>query len=102
MSSILISPADAQTNLARQLDQLNVRIFSWPELRIDGPQSYSALDEALENLFGYDWLILKNETAAEYFLRRFEVSHEAPELDNLKTLAVGERASHSLSESSVH
>src|SRR5262249_58250492 len=66
------------------------------------PESYSSLDEAIANLFGYDWLVLKNEAAAISFLHRFQNDHEAGELDDLKTLAIGDSTSEALGRFSIH
>jgi uroporphyrinogen-III synthase len=100
--SILISPADAKSGLARALEELGARVIVWPKLDIDHLEDCLELDEAIENLFGYDWLILKNQTAAEYFLRRFERSHDAGELDELKILTIGERTHQALCEKQFH
>lgn len=102
MNTILLSPADAESDLANSLKQLGWRLITWPELRVDEPENYLALDEAIDNLFGYDWLILKNERAASYFLRRFELNHQPAELDDLKLLAVGDRTTQALASSHVH
>ena len=100
--TILISSADAQSDLARALDQHGAHMVLWPKLNINEPEDCSALDEAIENLFGYDWLILKNQAAAKYFLRRFERNHKTDELDELKILAIGERTQQALCETQVH
>ncbi len=102
MSSILISPGDVHSDYAKKCARLGARLITWPELNVDGPENYFALDEAIENLFGYDWLILKNERAASYFLQRFELKHEAAALDDLKILAVGDRTTQALAHSHVH
>src|SRR5690349_20892866 len=88
--TILCAPGDSRIDLRRELERLGARVIEWPQLRIDGPQDNSAIDEAIENLFGYDWLIFKSEAAAEYFLRRFALEHTLDELDELKILAIGE------------
>jgi uroporphyrinogen-III synthase len=44
--------------------------MTWPQLAIQAPPTYSGLDEAIENLFGYDWLLFINENAARFFLER--------------------------------
>src|SRR3954470_12511636 len=98
--TVLLSPS--QNDLARELKHLGARVIRWPELIIDAPQDYSALDESIENLFGYDWLIVKSAAAAEYFLQRFERDHEIHELDKLKTLAIGEQAHQALSQLQIH
>jgi uroporphyrinogen III methyltransferase / synthase len=100
--SILVSPSEAQTDFARELVNRGGRVIRWPALNINAPPDYSALDDAIENLFGYDWLIVKSEAAAEYFLRRFERHHQIHELDELKTLAIGEQAQPALSRLQIH
>jgi len=100
--SILFAPGDSRTDLRRELERLGARVIEWPQLRIDEPQDDSAIDEAIENLFGYDWLIFKSEAAAEYFLRRFEREHRTDELDELKILAIGEKTDQRLVRSQVH
>jgi uroporphyrinogen III methyltransferase/synthase len=102
MTTILLSAADAESSLPKELERVRVRVLIWPELRIDAPENCFALDEAIENLFGYDWLVLKNERAATSFLRRFQSNRELNELDDLKTLAIGESTSEILLGSHIH
>ena len=67
------------------------------------PESHEALDEAIENLFGYDWLIFRNVNAVNFFLRRFQtLGHEISELDSVRVCGVGEAVVHRLEESPVH
>jgi uroporphyrinogen-III synthase len=73
-----------------------------PKLSIDAPENNFALDEAIENLFGYDWLILKNAAAVKYFLRRFDRSHKADALDDLKILSIGEQTYQALGQTQIH
>lgn len=102
MTNILFSPADAGSSLAIELERGGARAVTWPELRIDAPENCFGLDDAIENLFGYDWLALKNERAAASFLRRFQNNHELNELDDLKTIAIGDSTSEILVRSNVH
>jgi uroporphyrinogen III methyltransferase/synthase len=103
MISVLLSPAEREGDLVTHLDQIGARVIAWPELEIGPPDNYSALDEAIENLFGYDWLILKNENAAGFFLRRLEkLNHKRDELDELRVCAIGEATVEVLRDSQVH
>jgi uroporphyrinogen-III synthase len=78
-------------------------VLTWPVLDVDEPEDPQALDEAIENLFGYDWLIFQNVNAAKFFLRRFRTrGHEISELDSVRVCAVGEQTVHRLEESQVH
>jgi uroporphyrinogen III methyltransferase/synthase len=77
--------------------------MTWPELAIQPPQNFGALDEAIENLFGYDWLILVSEDAARFFLERLiKQGHEVSELDSLRVCAIGETTAASLEKAHVH
>lgn len=102
MTNILLSPADVGSSLSKELTQLGARVIAWPELRIDAPETYFALDDAIENLFGYDWLALKNERAADSFLLRFQSTHRLDELDALRTLVIGDSTADILVRSHIH
>jgi len=102
MTSFLLSPADARSGLSGMLERLGARVIRWPELKLDAPESCFALDEAIENLFGYDWLILRNKIAATYFLQRFGRNHQPEELDDLKILSIGDQTSQALAQSHIH
>lgn len=102
MPTILLSPSDAGTQLSNALARLGASLVTWPELKINIAENGFALDEAIENLFGYDWLILKNDCAAKYFLRRFRKLNSADDLDHLRVLVIGETAAEQLIESQIH
>jgi uroporphyrinogen-III synthase len=101
MTSILVSPAD-NGSLPNELERLGLRVVTWPDVRVDAPENYFGLDEAIDNLFGYDWLVLKNERAADSFLSRFQHQHEAEDLDALKTIAIGEPTAEILVNCQIH
>src|SRR5256885_2324966 len=88
--------------LATSLEKSGARVWAWPALAIDEPDDDSLLSEAINNLFGYDWLILKNAYAADYFLRRFLRDHQPEELEELRVLTIGSEAAEKASELCVH
>jgi uroporphyrinogen-III synthase len=102
MTSILVPPADIGSLPAKELERLGLRVVPWPELKVDAPENYFGLDEAIDNLFGYDWLVLKNERAADSFLSRFQHKHKPDQLDDLKTIAIGESTGEILVRSQIH
>jgi uroporphyrinogen-III synthase len=102
MTNILLSPSVAGSELAKELEYLNVRVINWPEPRVSEPETYFDIDEGIENLFGYDWLILKNPTAAHSFLGRCRLQHQTSDLDELRVLTIGEAAREELLDSSIH
>jgi len=100
--TILIAPP-APRDLAAELERYGARVISWPEIEIGEPENFSAFDEAIENLFGYDWLIFRTGNAAQLFLKRLQkLGHEVSELDTLRVCAIGEATVTKLEESQVH
>jgi uroporphyrinogen-III synthase len=100
--AVLIAPS-APEELAMELDRLGARVFTWPGFDAGPPDNYELLDEAIENLFGYDWLVFQNVNAADFFLRRFQdLGHETHELDAFRVCGVGEETVHKLQASHVH
>ncbi len=100
MITVALSGADVE--LIEQLQRNEARPINWPELFISEPDDPAALDEAIESLFGYDWLILKNERAVHYFLQRFRLRHKPEELDELRIVAIGEQAAERLTAAHLH
>jgi uroporphyrinogen III methyltransferase / synthase len=101
--TILVSPNSAAREVATELGRQGARVLAWPAIDIGEPENYVALDEAIENLWGYDWLILQSGDAVNSFLRRFQIlGHEISELDDLRVCGVGEAAIAALEESQVH
>jgi uroporphyrinogen III methyltransferase / synthase len=101
MNSVLISPRHPE--FAAAYEQRGRRVFTWPELDVGQLKNNFSLDDSIDHLFGYDWLILKNERAAEFFLRRLiEVKHQTASLDEVHVLAIGEATVAKLVDAQVH
>jgi uroporphyrinogen-III synthase len=98
----LLAPSGDQ-ELATALKGHGARVIAWPKVEIIDPESFADLDEAIQNLFGYDWLIFGNPNAARFFLRRFQHrGHEISELDALRVGALDDAARQQLEEARVH
>ena len=102
MTSVLLSPSEVDSELAIFLEQSGARVWAWPTLAFGVPDDDALLSEAINNLFGYDWLILKNAPAADYFLRRFLREHQPEELEAMRVLTIGSEAAEQASELRVH
>src|SRR2546423_3039354 len=101
MTSVLISPRHHE--FAASYEQNGLRVFIWPELDVGELNNNFSLDESIDHLFGYDWLILKNEPAAEFFLRRvIELKHPTASLDEVHVLAIGDATVAKLVDAQVH
>src|SRR2546430_16978243 len=103
MISVLLSPARDNETLVVELQRIEAKIVSWPQLSITQPENLVALDDAIENLFGYDWLLLKNATAALSFLERFtKLNHSLQELDDLRLCVIGDETAEAIRDSRLH
>lgn len=102
--TIVITRALAQSaEFAAELEELGARVISCPTIEIVEAESYALLDEAIENLYGYDWLIFTSVNGVDYFLRRLEArGHELDELDELRVCAIGEATALRLREARIH
>jgi len=82
--TVLIA-SSAPQSLTAELEGVGARVLSWPRLDIHAPETFAALDEAIENLFGYDWLIFRNLSAVTFFLARFQgLGHQISDLDSVR------------------
>src|ERR1043165_4921271 len=99
-STILLGPGASEINAALVE---RFRVITWPAVAISPAQSCATLDEAIESLFGYDWLIFVNHDAARFFLQRLnQTKHDVSELDSLRVCSVGEPTAAVLEQSHVH
>jgi uroporphyrinogen III methyltransferase/synthase len=102
--TVMITRAREQAaEFAADLEAFGARLVACPTIEIVPPASYAQLDEAIENLFGYDWLVLTSVNAVEHFLARLtNAGKDVSELDNLRVCAIGEATAARLVEAHVH
>lgn len=92
-----------QIELAQLLENAGADVLKCPKLKIHPPENFTSLDEAIENLYGYDWLIFINIDSIKCFLTRLrQLGHETSELDSIRVCALGESTAATLEESHVH
>src|ERR687889_1285915 len=89
--TVMITRAREQAaEFAAELEAYGARVVACPTIEIVPPASYAQLDEAIDNLFGYDWLVLTSANAAENFLARLAAAgKDVSELDELHVCAIG-------------
>ena len=102
--TVVITRARAQAaEFAAALENYGGRVVACPTIEIVEPESYAELDEAIENLFGYDWLIFTSTNGVDYFLRRMAaLGHDVSEMDELRVCAVGAATADRLRDVQVH
>jgi uroporphyrinogen III methyltransferase / synthase len=102
--TILITRAREQSaEFAALLEGYGARVVACPTIEIVPPESYDLLDEAIDNLFGYDWLVFTSTNAVEHFLARLaRAGRGVEELDDLRVCAVGHATAERLAEAHAH
>jgi uroporphyrinogen III methyltransferase / synthase len=102
--TVLVTRAQAQAaDFVAELESFGARVVACPTIEIVGPESYAELDEAIENLFGYDWLVFTSANGVEFFLRRLAaLGRGANDLDELRVCAVGAATAERLTDAHVH
>jgi uroporphyrinogen III methyltransferase/synthase len=102
--TVMITRAREQAaEFAAELEAYGARVVACPTIEIVPPASYAQLDEAIDHLFGYDWLILTSTNAVEHFLARLKATgKDVGELDSLRVCAIGAATTERLVAAHVH
>ena len=97
---LLVAP---DSSLRPQLEPAGFQTITWPGLQLAPRENSAALDEAIANLYGYDWIIFINNDAVRFFLERLEQQlKDVSDLDSIRVCAIGETTSTALEHARVH
>lgn len=100
-ATVLIAP-DAH-ELRDGLASEGLQVINWPDVALQRLKSSPVRDDALENLYGYDWLIFVNDHAVAFFLEELrERGHKISDLDSPRSCAIGEPVARALERMKVH
>jgi uroporphyrinogen III methyltransferase / synthase len=102
--TVVVTRAASQAaELSDALETYGAKVFVCPTIEIREPDSYERLDEALDHLYGYDWLILTSTNGVEFFLQRLKNRGlKVEDLDEIRVCAIGQRTAGKLHEAHVH
>jgi uroporphyrinogen III methyltransferase/synthase len=102
--TVVVTRATSQAGaFISALENQGATVISCPTIEIAEPESYERLDEAIDHLYGYDWLIFTSANGVEYFLRRLTTRGiGVEELDELKVCAIGEATADKLRDVHIH
>jgi uroporphyrinogen III methyltransferase/synthase len=91
------------SDFAAELEKYGATVAACPTIEIAEPESYAPLDEAIDNLYGYDWLVFTSVNGVHYFLQRLhDRRHQTAELDQLKVCAIGAATADRLRDEHIH
>jgi len=100
---VITRASDQAQEFVNELAQYGAEVILCPTIEIRELESYGLLDDAIEHLYGYDWLIFTSVNGVEHFFRRLEArEHNASDLDELKVCAIGEATAEKLRDLQVH
>ena len=102
--TVVVTRAASQASeLTDALERYGAKVLVCPTIEIREPDSYNRLDEALDHLYGYDWLIFTSANGVEFFLKRLtERGLNSADLDEIKVCAIGQRTAEKLHDAHTH
>ncbi|HEY6661233.1 MAG TPA: uroporphyrinogen-III synthase [Pyrinomonadaceae bacterium] len=102
--TVVVTRAASQAaELNTLLEGYGAKVIVCPTIEIREPDSYERLDEALDHLYGYDWLIFTSTNGVKFFLQRLtNRGLSVADLDEIKVCAIGQRTAEKLHEAHVH
>ena len=102
--TVVITRAASQAaDFVTELENYGASVIVCPTIEIAEPESYERLDEAIDHLYGYDWLIFTSSNAIEFFLRRLKNRGvNVEQLDEIKVCAIGQASADKLRDAHVH
>jgi uroporphyrinogen III methyltransferase/synthase len=102
--TIIVTRAASQAaDLTTMLEDFGASVIICPTIEIREPDNHDRLDEALDHLYGYDWLIFTSTNGVEYFLKRLiDRGQQVADLDEIKVCAIGQRTADKLHDAHVH
>jgi uroporphyrinogen III methyltransferase/synthase len=102
--TVVITRARAQADeFVVELEKYGTRVIVCPTIEITEPEAYERLDEAIDHLYGYDWLLFTSVNGVDYFLLRLKArGHNINEIDELRVCAIGEATAERLRAAHIH
>ena len=102
--TVVVTRAASQaTELTDALENYGAKVFVCPTIEIRELDSYERLDEALDHLYGYDWLIFTSANGVDFFLKRLtERGLNVADLDEIRVCAIGQRTAEKLHDAHTH
>ena len=101
---ILVTRAGEQAaDLANPLRELGATVFEQPAITIDDPDDWAAVDQVIETLDQFDYLVFSSVNGVNFFVRRLLNSeHDIRYLAHIKIAAVGRRTADALAKFHLH
>ena len=101
--TILVTRAQQQAGkLSDALREQGASIIELPVIEIVPPDSYKPIDDALQQLGVYDWIIFTSANTAQVFAERSRMlGVKLDAISNLKTVAIGSATAAAMTEQGI-
>lgn len=102
--TVVVTRAASQASeLSNALESYGAKVLACPTIEIREPESYERLDEALDHLYGYDWIIFTSANGVGFFMKRLTSRGlKVEDLDEIEVCAIGQRTAEKLHETQTH
>jgi uroporphyrinogen III methyltransferase/synthase len=94
---------DQADDFVTELERYGAQVVVCPTIKVSALENYDRLDESIDHLYGYDWLIFTSVNGVDYFFARLGArQRKTSELDELRVCAIGEATAERLHELHIH
>lgn len=85
------------SDLSRRIEELGGEPWEFPTIQINPPADYQPLDEAINNLSQYHWIVFTSVNGVKHFFNRLrELGRDIRSLQQAKICAIGPKTKESL------
>ena len=88
---IIITRARKQaSDLVKMLSDLGADCIESPTIKVIPPEDYTPMDDSIETLSKFDWIVFTSVNGVEYFFERlFSKGYDVRQLHTMKTACIG-------------
>ncbi|MBN1614425.1 MAG: uroporphyrinogen-III C-methyltransferase [Deltaproteobacteria bacterium] len=87
---VITRPDEQSVELSALLWSKGARVIHFPTIKIEPPASWSALDDAIERLEAFDWLVFTSANGIHFFFRRMkDLGRDIRDLKGLRLCTIG-------------
>ncbi|MBF0273754.1 MAG: uroporphyrinogen-III C-methyltransferase [Nitrospinae bacterium] len=91
------------SGFATKLEEAGAEVIQFPTIETIAPDSWTPVDEAIENIGKYDWLIFTSVNGVQFFLERLkELGKDIRCLGNARIAAIGPKTAEKLQNAYIN
>lgn len=99
---VITRPQHQASEFTHRLTDLGAEVIEFPTIEIVPPDSWAPLDEAIDHLHEYDWIIFTSANGVRSFVRRLqERGKSTHELKGIRFCAIGPRTAGEMKKESI-